>query len=107
MGIEIILRYTVATTWEMSFNRIKNDPECPEAAQLLHLFAFLNPDVILLDFIEAGKATLNTTLGDLNRNPVQMDRALRLITDAIFAYQANPRRTRCINTSTCPRHYSE
>ena len=38
-----IYQYSVTTTWQMSFDLIKADHECPAATQLLQLFAFLNP----------------------------------------------------------------
>ena len=47
-------QYSVAITWEVSFSHIKNHPEFPIAAKLLQLFAFLNPDFILMEFVIAG-----------------------------------------------------
>ena len=44
---------SVATTWHMSFNQIENENN--DAIKLLQLLAFLNPDGILTDFLEAGK----------------------------------------------------
>ena len=66
--------HTLATVWEMPFNIIKKDTDCPEAFQLLQLFAFLNPDVILVDFLVAGSDPLNSELSNLLSNPVQLDR---------------------------------
>ena len=60
-------QYVVATTWSISFKIVKK--QNPFAAQLLNLFAFLNPDEILLEFLEVGKAglsdDLNTLIGDI------------------------------------------
>jgi tetratricopeptide (TPR) repeat protein len=71
--------HTLATVWEMSFNIIKKDTDCPEAFQLLQLFAFLNPDVILVDFLVAGSETLNSELSNLLSNAVRLDRSLALL----------------------------
>ena len=44
---------SVATTWRLSFEQVQHTNV--NAAQLLRLLSFLNPDVILTDFLEAGK----------------------------------------------------
>jgi tetratricopeptide (TPR) repeat protein len=71
-------RWEVATTWLLSFEEIKK--RNMDAARLLRLFAFLNPDGILVEFLEAGKDgvpeicaligdsfLLNKALGELER----------------------------------------
>ena len=45
---------SIATTWNLSFRQLNDD-----AAQLLRLMAFLNPDGILTEFLEAGKEGLS------------------------------------------------
>src|SRR5579859_5558315 len=72
-------QYTIATTWQMSFDLIKGDLEYPEAAKLLQLLAFLNPDVILIDFLEAGSDGLDQCLQELIRDEIELDIALRLL----------------------------
>jgi len=58
--------YVVSTTWLLSFEVVKN--QNPNAVQLLKLLAFLNPDEILVEFLEVGKGGLpepfNTLVGD-------------------------------------------
>ena len=44
---------SVAATWQLSFNKIRR--ENPKALELLNLFAFLNPDEIMVGFLQAGK----------------------------------------------------
>jgi len=52
--------HTVATTWLMSFDAVgKNNPH---AAKLLTFLAFLNPDDILIEFLQAGKEALTGPL---------------------------------------------
>jgi hypothetical protein len=46
-------RWEVATTWLLSFEEIEK--RNTDAARLLRLLAFLNPDSILVEFLEAGK----------------------------------------------------
>jgi hypothetical protein len=53
-------QYPVATR-QMSFTLTNTDLECPAAALLLQLFAFLNPDMILPDFLEAGQRPSTVT----------------------------------------------
>ena len=45
-------KYTVRTTWLMSFAKIKEMDAA--AARLLQLFSYLNPDDILLEFLQDG-----------------------------------------------------
>lgn len=48
--------YSVATTWRLSFQQIEKNNM--DAVQLLRLFAFLNPDIILIDFVQLGSIGL-------------------------------------------------
>lgn len=54
---------TVATTWQLSFNQIEKRNK--DASRLLELLAFLNPDGILIDFLETGKEGLDAVLRDV------------------------------------------
>jgi tetratricopeptide (TPR) repeat protein len=47
---------SVATTWHLSFQQLEANHS--DATQLLRFFAFLNPDGILTEFLEAGKEGL-------------------------------------------------
>ena len=48
---------SVASTWLMSFEMIA---EChSDAIEILRLFVFLNPDNVLINFLETGKQGLN------------------------------------------------
>ena len=47
---------SVDTAWSMSFKVVRNNN--PSAAQLLHLFSFLNPDGIQIDFLLDGAEAL-------------------------------------------------
>src|SRR5205814_1300787 len=66
--------YVVATTWSLSFEGVKN--RNAYAAQLLNLFAFLNPDEILLEFLEVGKMGLPKPLNTLVGNSFEFNKAL-------------------------------
>ena len=54
---------SLATTWSLSFQQVQESNN--EATQLLKLLAFLNPDGVLIDFLEAGKEGLTPELCDL------------------------------------------
>ena len=69
-------KYSVSTTWEISFSHIKNNEECPVAVKLLQLFAFLNPDVILIEFL---RDALDAELRDLIRDEIKMDETLKVL----------------------------
>jgi hypothetical protein len=50
---------SVAATFLLSFSKVKSDPQCgSQAATLLRLFAFLNPDEIQIEFLKEGRAGL-------------------------------------------------
>jgi tetratricopeptide (TPR) repeat protein len=83
-------RYTVATTWQMSFTLIRTNQECPAAASLLQLFAFLNPDLVLLDFLVAGSAAWGSSFSLLESiktellkkvivDPLELDKTLKIL----------------------------
>ena len=72
-------QYSVATTWQVSFNHIKGDPQYPLAAQLLQLFAFLNPDSILLEFLQLGAESLDHDLRDLINNEIDLEAVLNVL----------------------------
>ena len=72
-------QHSVATTWLLSFEIIKEDKKYPHAARLLYLFAFLNPDLILLDFLQAGAVALDKDLQTLLTSRAALDQSLRLL----------------------------
>jgi tetratricopeptide (TPR) repeat protein len=74
-----IYEYSVTTTWQMSFDLIKKDDTCPAATLLLQLFAFLNPDVILFDFLEAGSEVFDNELRDMLNDRVQLNKTIRVL----------------------------
>ena len=62
--------HSVATTWSMSFKTIQNSQT--KAAELLQLLSFLNPDGILIEFLEYGANSLGDDLQE-----VVLDRSKR------------------------------
>ena len=66
--------FVVATTWSMSFEIVKD--RNPDAAQLLNLFAFLNPDKILVEFLEAGRDGLPEPLKTMIADMFEFSKAL-------------------------------
>lgn len=72
--------YSVATTWQMSFNLIQRDADCPAAVMLLQLLAFLNPDLILIEFLQAGSAALgDESLPNMLRDTMELEAALPVL----------------------------
>ena len=66
--------FVVATTWSLSFDVIKKGNA--SAAELLNLFALLNPDEILLEFLDVGKMGLTESLNTLVGNSFELNKAL-------------------------------
>jgi tetratricopeptide (TPR) repeat protein len=66
--------HSIATTWSMSFNIVRNNH--PQAAELFQLLSFLNPDGILIDFLQAGVKALRYNLQQLVSNRIEMSKAL-------------------------------
>jgi tetratricopeptide (TPR) repeat protein len=62
---------SVATTWEISFQRLEQ--ESPAATELLNLCAFLAPDAIPLDLLAEGRKHLSERLSRMLANPVATD----------------------------------
>jgi tetratricopeptide (TPR) repeat protein len=67
-------RWEVATTWLLSFEEIEK--RSSDAAKLLRLFAFLNPDGILVEFLEAGKDGVPEIVGALIGDSFLLNNAL-------------------------------
>jgi tetratricopeptide (TPR) repeat protein len=66
--------YSVATTWSMCFQVLKQAH--PRALRLLQLFSILNPDGIQLKFLRAGAHALQSELGSLILDLVQLAKSL-------------------------------
>ena len=64
---------SVATTWGLSISHI----ECnKDASKLMRLLAFLNPDGILVEFLEAGKSGVDAQLREILPDSERFDHAL-------------------------------
>jgi hypothetical protein len=61
--------YSVATTWSMSFNIVRNTNA--QAAELFRLLSFLNPDGILIDFLQSGTGALENGLRQVVSNRIK------------------------------------
>ena len=66
--------HSVATTWSMSFNIVRNNH--PQAAELFQLLSFLNPDGILIDFLQSGVDALPDDLRKVVSNKIDLSKAL-------------------------------
>ena len=62
---------SIATTWSMSFKLLQKYP-----AKLLRLFSFLNPDGILIPFLESGAEALEDDLRHIIFDRIEMATAL-------------------------------
>jgi tetratricopeptide (TPR) repeat protein len=67
---------TVTTTWNLSLTRIRQEEKCPEAAALLNLCAFFDPDGIPLGMVKAGAEQLPELLSTAVRNELRLNNAL-------------------------------
>jgi tetratricopeptide (TPR) repeat protein/DNA-binding XRE family transcriptional regulator len=64
----------LATTWRLSFDRMAD--ESPDAAALLRLCAFLGPDDVPIDVLQAGGGDLPNPLGAALADDLELDRAI-------------------------------
>jgi tetratricopeptide (TPR) repeat protein len=64
---------TVGTTWDLAFDKVKT--ECPEAAGLLYLGAFLAPEAIHLKDLAAAREHMPESLHKLLADEVALDQA--------------------------------
>ena len=69
--------YTVASTWSLSFERVEQ--ECPVAAELLRLCAFLDPDAIPEVIITQGSNVLGPVLGSMATDPLLLNEAIQTL----------------------------
>ena len=68
---------SIARTWSISFEYINH--RHPQTAKLFQNLSFLNPDLILLEFLKLGKAALDDDLVDLISNEIEFAKALRTL----------------------------
>jgi len=69
--------HSVATTWLMSFQVVRT--RNPPGAELFQLLAFLNPDGVRVDFLQAGAEALGDQKKDVRQllsNQIEMAKAL-------------------------------
>ncbi len=67
----------VATTWSLSFQQVERDS--PAAADLLRLFAFLNPEGIPEEIITEGAIELGPILGPIAIDRLKIDAAIETL----------------------------
>jgi tetratricopeptide (TPR) repeat protein len=65
---------TLAATWRMSFEAIQKNN--PMAIELLRLFSFLNPDGILIQFLQSGVENSLNDLAELISHRLSLNRAI-------------------------------
>jgi tetratricopeptide (TPR) repeat protein len=65
---------SVANTWAMSFKYLQDAQ--PTTAKLFQILSFLNPDLILIDFIIAGSAAFEEDLRTLVTDNIKLKRGL-------------------------------
>ncbi len=68
---------SVAATWSLSFQQVEQ--ESLVAADLLRLFAFLDPEAIPEEMITLGAAELGPALGVVASDPLQVDIIIELL----------------------------
>jgi tetratricopeptide (TPR) repeat protein/transcriptional regulator with XRE-family HTH domain len=70
-------KYTVATTWAVSFQHIEE--EDPSAADLLRACAFLHPDAIPLKMLQEGSVELNTNLQSILNDQLSFKQCIEIL----------------------------
>jgi len=77
-------KYTVATTWSLSFRQVAQEEHGQAATDLLRLCAFLAPDDIPVPMLEKVPASMaidlfGSDLGQVSANPVQLEEVLEAL----------------------------
>jgi tetratricopeptide (TPR) repeat protein len=67
-------KYSVATTWSMSFEFVRQQQ--PQIARLFECLSFLNPDGTLVEFLESGKDAFSDDVQEIVSDPIKLQRAL-------------------------------
>ena len=75
---KVYYKETVATTWMISFQQLK--AKSPSSVLLVQLFAFMNPDEILVEFLKEGRTGFGPKLEEIFSNG-------DLLNDSLFALQ--------------------
>src|SRR5579859_3952387 len=71
---------SVAATFLLSLDKVRSDPQCgTQAAILLRLFAFLNPDEIQIEFLKAGRAGLGDEIRQIIESRYTLHGCLALL----------------------------
>lgn len=78
-GSKFAYSESIATTWLLSLQKLQK--EGPNATKLLTLFAFLNPDEILIEFLQSGSAGLDEPLKSLIMNNCALNELLTSLAD--------------------------
>ena len=115
-GEPIAYSATVATNWEISFQRIQEDS--PAGAELLNLCAYLAPDGIPRSLLVKGAQNLPKTLASAVEDELEFDdaisslRSYSLISmveglDAFFVHRLVQAVTQDRLTKECQRKYAE
>jgi tetratricopeptide (TPR) repeat protein len=68
---------SVAATWSLSFQQVEQ--ESLAAADLLRLFAFLDPEAIPEEIIILGAAELGPALEEVESDPLKLDKIIELL----------------------------
>ena len=68
---------TVATTWEMSFRKLRKESEA--GVELLNLLSFLAPDDIPLNIIRYAGEHIPDAIAEVASDPIDLDDAVRAI----------------------------
>ena len=87
---ELLYPHAVSTTFLLSFEKVKTMDYGDEAAKLLRLFAFLNPDGILIDFLRSGSNGLSDQLREILQDDFAFYQALALLRQ--FSLIGRPKR---------------
>ena len=66
--------HSIATTWLMSFNIVRKSN--PQAAELFQILSFLNPDGVLIDFLESGIKAFHDDLREVVSSQINRSKAL-------------------------------
>ena len=67
---------SISTTWSMCLSKLT-----PESSELIEILSFLNPDEILVEFLELGSSALSENLQSIVQNKYRFVKAIKRLQD--------------------------
>jgi hypothetical protein len=72
-------QYSLVESWNLSLDAIKQTAESADAVTLLQFLAYLNPDFISFEFLQAGSGPVDQRLCKILKDPIQVHLSIQAL----------------------------